>query len=420
MEKVNSQFVMLYNVFRDVDSEYHLSVDELYLYSLLKRLINRNNETVVNVDILEQYSNIPFHSRPTEGKRVIKKTLLSLKEKGVIYIDSEISKNNQLLRVTFEDDFDNNGHEQINFSDFDAYTDKTLFYIYFVVASWKKVEGGFVCSYNRWADILSMTPTTAKKYVDSAIDKDVIYCSVGDYSDDEARSGQKTRNPNQYSIYPFTDEQKTNMQKKQDKEDDPTPQSDFDDDWGSSSKYPFDTGNWLNRENLDVEDYIIYLEHKDKIDPISKDFVADCKKKIKRINDGSKGKFKYIHEKNMEQAQEKIIERRNENQKQQANDILINTNDVALLVNDKIISYGEWNGQDTVNRVYYRFGDWVSIVDDHVEETRYVDVSDNEEVELHRPDENGEWDNDTKKHDREMRMEMEMEREQNKYKSDLR
>ncbi|ALX47862.1 hypothetical protein [Lentibacillus amyloliquefaciens] len=303
--------IRLYNVFREVGSEYHLSVDELYLYSVLRRLINYSSETLVTIDLLDkytrQYSDIQFHSRKGESRPIIKNLLLSLIEKGVIETDESLtSKSNQLFKITFSEMSKLGGYESIHFSKFDSVTDKTMFYIYFVVASWKG-NGVFLSSYNRWAEILDMTPTTAKKYVDSAVDKEVIYCNVGDYSDGEIRSGQKTRNPNQYSIYPFEEEEKSNMQRKQDKEEKSTPVT-IGDDWGESSKYPFDTGNWVNKNNLDVDDYVIYIERKRKDDHVSKDFVAECDKKRKRIMNGN-DKFKHIDKKNMELAKDKIVER---------------------------------------------------------------------------------------------------------------
>ncbi|GIO22482.1 hypothetical protein [Oceanobacillus sp. J11TS1] len=302
MKKSNGQFVMLYNEFREEGGKYHLTIDELYLYSVLRRLVNFKDETIVNVDVLEQYSRVPFHSRATESKKIIKQTLSTLKEKGLINIEGELTKNSQLLKITFNYTF-GEGHEQINFDDFDNVTDKTLFYIYFVVASWKKVKGGFASSYGRWASILDVSSKTAEKYINLAIEKELIYRSYSDYTDEMARSGQKKRDTYKYSLTPFEDKKK-----EQDK-----PQESLQID----SDYPFNTGNWLKEERIDltVDDYIIYLEQMKKDDPISQDFVADCNKRRKVIF-SKNDKFKHVEEKLKKSAEEEISNR--EQKKKQA------------------------------------------------------------------------------------------------------
>lgn len=307
MEKVNGQFLMLYNVFRDENGRFHLSVDELYLYSVLKRLAIRSDETIVNVDVLDQYTRntlqLAYNKRDTLNKKVIREVLMSLIEKGVIHCNGEPTKNNTMLNITFEDF---GGHEQISYDKFKQVTDRTLFYIYFVVASWKKVDEGFRCSTGRWAEILGMSPSTAEKYVKLAVEEGLIYVNIGDYSDKQVRDGQKQRDPNTYSIYPFKEEDKTPAQKKLERKDTPEPIGDV----IGNDDYSFNTGNWLNYGRLDVSDYVIYLENID-----NKDFIAECNKSRQNISKKDKS-FKHRDKDMMEEAKAIIENKKLEREKQ--------------------------------------------------------------------------------------------------------
>lgn len=311
MVNVNGKSVRLYNEFREVGGEYHLSVDELYLYSVLRRLMNYDSKTITNVDVLEQYTrNIlqsPYHSRTGEAKTKVRNSLESLLEKGVIHDNSESIKNNTMLEITFAEMSDVFKHyESIPFKKFESFTDRTLFYIYFVVASWKGSKGGFNSSYNRWADILDVTVKTAEKYVDRAVEEGIIHVNTGDYSDIEARYGQKKRDSNTYSIYPFKEDDKTPAQKKKEQVDVPEPNGEV---FGNSD-YSFNTGNWLNFGRLDVDDYVIYFENID-----NKDFIADCEKTLRRIYSKSEW-FKNEEEPRLIKEAKTIIESKERERKQ--------------------------------------------------------------------------------------------------------
>lgn len=311
MKRENGKCIRLYNEFREVGSEYHLSVDELYLYSVLRRLINYDSETVVNVDVLDQYTrnvlNLPYNKRDTLNKKAIRGIISSLLDKGVIHCDSEPTKNGTLLKITFAEMSDDLKHyESIPFEKFESFTNRNLFYIYFVVASWKGKKEGFVKTYKGWADILDSSKEKAEKYVNKAVDEGIIYVNVGDYSDKQVINGQKQRDTNTYSIYPFKEEDKTPAQKKKEQVDKP---ESVDDILGNKD-YPFNTGNWLNFGRLDVEDYVIYLKNKD-----NKDFIADCKIVSERIKNKDKT-FAKREKKMLEQAQRMIVDEKRKLQEQ--------------------------------------------------------------------------------------------------------
>lgn len=300
-------FLQLYNVFGLENSKFHMSMEELYIYSLLKRRVDFNNVTVLTVDLLSQlstkYHGIKIHSKKSEARKRIKSQLVSLQEIGVIKIDGDYSKYDELLEVSFVDVKDS-GHAQIDYRVFDNIKDMSDLYIHYVVACFNnknnKFKVPFNCTDERWARILNVkSVTTVRGYIEQAISSGLIHKNSGDYNKERARKGQNGQDINQYKIIPFTEEEKSNIQKKKEKES----QTD------ESNKYNFPTGNWLNNNNLDVDDYIIYLEHKQKSDPISKDFIADCENKINRIMKGNP-KFSYFHNQFTEKAEEKIRERK--------------------------------------------------------------------------------------------------------------
>ncbi|MCP3025400.1 hypothetical protein [Halobacillus sp. A5] len=402
----NVKGIRLYNVLVEENSEFKLSVDELYLYSILRRLNNFNLETVISMDGIEQYSrnfnDIKFYSKLQEARKRVKSCLLNLLDKGVVQVDSEPKNYDQLLKITFVENL--GGYEYIPFDTFDSMNRMVHNYIYFVVSKWKGTkDGSFHCSKSRWADILNVNPKTADKYVNECVEDGLIFKNVGDYSNAEARNGQMKQDSNQYKIVPFTDEEKSNMQKKEEKENTLDLDAGVDDSWGESNKFPFDTGNWLSKGNLTEDDYEIYILHLD-----DQDFISECDKKRKRILNSKKGEWfkNSIDKPYMEQAKECLERKENGKREKQATDIVHNTDDVALLVQGRIIPHAEWNQSDKIDEIYYLYGERDSASPDGVGwSIRKVSLMDNEDVEMYRPDEKGEWDSDVKQVERDMQYE---------------
>ena len=412
--------ILLYNVFveENEDNKYRLNVEELYLWSVLRRLMNYNQETITSVNFIDkytrQYLNTYFYKKVSDSRTKIKECLLSLQEKGLIHIDSKLKSNNELFKVTFAKL--DSGYDFIPFSTFDNINVMEHLYIHFTILKWKGTkEGTFNCSNKRWMKILGVeSENTVKKYIKQCEEKGLLYRVMGDYTNNQARYGQSKQDEYKYKTTPFTEEEKSNMQRKKEREGTDHSTTDTNNEWGESdNKYPFDTGNWLNKNNLDVDDYVIYLKHKNKSNPISKDFIAECNQKRNRLD--KNGKFKmYIEKKLIEQALEEIEhqkQKQNELIEEQARQIIDETDDVVVLVDGKLLPYAKWNKKDKVEKVYYLFGKWVSQIDSYVYELYSEEVVDNEDVERFRPDKNGEWDNEEKQLKREMELEIKSEKE---------
>lgn len=338
-------FIKLYNVFGEESSKYHLTVDELYLYSLLRRLLNYKSETLITVDVLDQYtrkySKIQFHSRQREGRQIIRRLLSSLLEKEVIKVDETITNtSNQLLKVTLVEDLtDGNikGHEQIGYDYFDNVTDMTYFYIYFVVARFSSINDKvFNCSYERWADILGLSRNTAINYVDGAIENEVIYVNVGDYTDEMCRDSQKRRTSNQYSIVPFTEEEKSSMQRKEEKKEDLDLEVEVNE-WGQDKK-----SNWFDwGARLTAEDFVELMKTDDE------DVKLQAKRRIAALSKSEKGKYVV---KALSNDAKRIMENKLESQ---ARVLVDNDNKVVFAINGELVTYENWNHKTKPDFAYY-------------------------------------------------------------------
>lgn len=414
-------YIQLFNEFSQENSEYHLSIDELYIYSLLKRRMDFYHVTVTSVDFIielsSKYHNIKIHSKKSEARKRIINHLQSLINKGVIKIDGNYTKHNNIIEVSFIPL--ESGFVEVEFDVFDNITNITDLYIYYVVARYNNKNNDykvpFNCTDERWMKILQIkSKETVRNYIDQAIENGLIYKNTGDYKKERVRAGQNGQDVSQYKVVPFAEDEKSNMQRKKEREEINYTTLEIDNSMrDSDNKYPFDTGNWLNKNNLDVDDYVIYLNHKNKSNPTSKDFIDKCNQKRNRLD--KNGKFKmYIEKKLIEQAQEKIkhqIQKQNELIEEQARQIINKTDDVVVLVDGKLLPYAKWDKVSKVEKVYYLFGKWVSQIDSYVFELYSGEVVDNEDVERFRPDKNGEWDNEEKQLKREMELEIKLENE---------
>lgn len=214
-------FIQYYNVFAEEQSKYHLSVEELYLYGLLSILKNKENLTITNIDILQQYSPIKFFSREKEAKKRIKECLLSLKDKGVINFDVKELKNNTLLNISFITNLNDesigksvSGFEKVEIDKFNSFTSMIDNYIYFTVKRFNNL-GGFKCDYERWSYILNVTEKTARRKIDQAVKNKVIYKNIGDYKEEMVTNrSQKKQEKNIYKTIPFAEDEKTIQTKK--------------------------------------------------------------------------------------------------------------------------------------------------------------------------------------------------------------
>ncbi|MFJ8460914.1 hypothetical protein ACIQ57_17485 [Lysinibacillus xylanilyticus] len=202
-------FIQINNQLLEVSSEFHLTSEELYIYSLLSMSRSLRGQIYATPSTIHDMGHIKLASSQKRAIPNIKDTLISLRNKKVIKFtntDGEITdafKANDTLIVELSE-FDTEYHTQLDFEVFDEIQDIRHLHVYLAVRKWKNGENGvFICSKSRWAKILTCSPSTAIKAVNEAVDAGVIHKNIGDYNE----TGKQ--NTNQYRITPFEDDEIT-------------------------------------------------------------------------------------------------------------------------------------------------------------------------------------------------------------------
>ncbi|MBU9724142.1 MULTISPECIES: hypothetical protein [Bacillaceae] len=209
-------YIKIYNCLLEEKSEYNLTVEEFYLYCLLDTLKNIEQKVIVNVDLIyyESLDLIPFFSRETEAKKRIREHLQSLVDKKVIEITNNKEVNNKSNLHIRLSSF--KGYDGLSFDQFREFTRMIDLYIHCIVARFDNDKfNGFRCNYARWSTILNCTEKTAKRTIKDLVDREIIYKNTGDYISEMVNGrDQKRQDDNTYRINPFSEEEKTHIQKK--------------------------------------------------------------------------------------------------------------------------------------------------------------------------------------------------------------
>lgn len=347
--------IKLWNHLGEENSDIHLSVKELYLYFYVSSLKRQDNVSVTTIDMLQDYLPLPFVKTKKDNKNVIREGLDLLIGKELISITCNnvmVSKmievtNKCLLYISINGDFvkgkfkNYKGYESIEMDVVNAFEKVEYLYIYYVIAKYKNK---CIMSYSRWSTKLGVSESKAKSLIKEMKKKEIIYSVIGDYSNDRVVSGQKLQDSNKYSLTPFTDEEKSNMQRKLES-DGNTPEQSQDSEnevidpfsyvnaenlsgeWDQSvGDAKNDNGNWYSDTNPITEDDIKLYVNSTNIK-----FRQHCESKMKQIRDrvakkyNDKAKGDYVYSRLLNQVDEikaKIkaekqaeIDKENENRK---------------------------------------------------------------------------------------------------------
>jgi len=184
-----------------IEGNLELTVEELYVFSHLYTLRTFEEEVISHIDTLNKV--IKLSSSARYNKEKIRYALTTLQEYGIINLKEE----NKSLFITF-----NEISGGYTFVPYDKVRELSPieFFIYVAVAKWENPKKGTKAkySYSKWAELLDCDERTAVKYVNSAIEKGVIFKSVGSYNKkNSVKRKTKTyimQEVNTYSIVPFT------------------------------------------------------------------------------------------------------------------------------------------------------------------------------------------------------------------------
>ncbi|ADU30340.1 hypothetical protein [Evansella cellulosilytica] len=221
----SKQYVPVFNCFFNEDSKFNLNECELFLYSSIYTQRMYDDSVRVNADLLNQFIHVRYYKYDKDNIKKVKETLESLINKQVLILHNEVKeiKNNTMLEVGLNiNELSNDGMDEkkegmrnyssITYEQFLKVTSIRDYYIYCVAARWRK---GFICSYARWGEILSVNERSAKRIIKDAVTRGIIYKNTGDYKDSKVDGReQKKQDENVYRILPFTSDEKTKEQKK--------------------------------------------------------------------------------------------------------------------------------------------------------------------------------------------------------------
>lgn len=185
----------------DETSEFHLDVDEFYIYFLLNANERRNGTIKTNFYLLKQEAILKSGSKKFDEYKIIE-VLYKLFSKKIIQIDKSLftTKNNKIIPLdedkffqvkinhqlleesSFKKKGEWKGFVQVPYSIINKITRVEHLYIYCVVFMYNdKYRKGFVCPYYRWSDILGKSTRTIKRHIQEMVDLKIIFVNIGDY-----------------------------------------------------------------------------------------------------------------------------------------------------------------------------------------------------------------------------------------------
>jgi len=184
-----------------IEGNLELTIDELYVFSHLWTLRTYENKVITSIDILNEI--IELLAVKKRNKARIKATLSSIQDKQVI----NIQEKGKALVITFNEV----GKDGCIFVPYEKVKELSPidFFIYVAVAKWENPKKGTKAKYSylKWAELLDCTEKTAVKYVNSAIEKGVIFKSVGSYNKEKSVERKEKsyimQEINVYSTVPF-------------------------------------------------------------------------------------------------------------------------------------------------------------------------------------------------------------------------
>lgn len=199
------------------DNKYHLNDKELYVYSLLNMSKRLDGKIYLSISLLSDIMQIKFSKRNARNYKILKDVLSELHNKGLIKV---VDVNGEIINIqemSFStslcfllNEIESDGHTQVPYHIFYELKDMISLYIYVAVKRWENTRGNkmgvFKCSYDRFANILKVTKSTAQKYIEEAIKNGLIFRNTGDFMDDSQEIKQEV---NEYRCSPFKEFEKT-------------------------------------------------------------------------------------------------------------------------------------------------------------------------------------------------------------------
>lgn len=207
----NEKFVLFENYFFELDSQYVLTPDELFIYAYLYKYQNFNHELMINVDTL--HLGIKYYNGKSNKLKTINliiDCIASLHNKNIIHIRDgiKISRTsvlfisfplamNRLTTKKFDDKI--LGFVPIDYDLFEQFNDPYELYIYSMVKKFQNA-GSLIFSFGQWSKYLDLKRSTAQDRVNKFIEKGLIYKESGAWVDIDNVNKVFKQDVNKYMI----------------------------------------------------------------------------------------------------------------------------------------------------------------------------------------------------------------------------
>lgn len=213
-------YVRVDRQFTNIDSKYHLTVEELYIFMLISMEQRKDRSVFICIHMISENMPIKLYKGKERNNREIVDSLLSLIYKGVIKVDGTIDHKEPLtpfyIRVNYEDiESDEKwvGFNQIGLHILQRIERIEHLYMYCTI---KGFDRGFRYSYQEWGLLLNRSVSSIKRYVKEVVEEEynLIEVNYGGYLE-----GSRTRQEkNTYKTSPFSEEEKTIQTKDKERE----------------------------------------------------------------------------------------------------------------------------------------------------------------------------------------------------------
>lgn len=180
--KGQEMWIRLNNRLLTLGDGLHLTMEELYIYSFVYLTRDFDGDCKVSLSTLYDLMKIKFSSRKSRAISAIKKSLISMTEKGVLNtytlegecapfekISANVTLNIKLQII------EENGYTKLRKEELEFFDNLSDYYIYSLAKRWaNSKERMFKCDYDTLSKILNISKTTAFTYVDRAVKNKVV------------------------------------------------------------------------------------------------------------------------------------------------------------------------------------------------------------------------------------------------------
>ncbi|WP_155894711.1 hypothetical protein [Bacillus sp. 37MA] len=330
----------------------------------------------ISHDLVQHTTNLLNDKTSSRHIAKVKTIAQSLESKGYIKI---VEDEDRYMRVEYIDRVNKN-FTKVCHSEFERLNNPYDLYTYVSVKKWEK---GAVYPYSIWCGLLGVKEKRAIAIIKDAIERKVIYKMDGNWN------GMNSKDPNTYSTKPFVKKLSELEETAVAEEKSPVVQKIIEEekvhDVLSIAEH---NHQWFNKQRTDytVDDFVVYLTTDDK------KIITAAEKAIARVSKSDKGKWIMENLRSEAEAQIKRDAQKFEEAKEQelepvAQQMIEESKDIVLLVDDVLIKYADYDKSSPPQKVFFY---QVTDIQGHGYAPMFEIKNNPSNIEKYRK-ENGEW-----------------------------